>query len=90
MHAAGGTAGIWLARPASTGQEPELGAAMSAARAQEYAVVRAEAETAVGLADAERLRISRRLREELGRIRRRDFFPPPNETRRGPLSSRSP
>src|SRR5436190_5135847 len=34
---AGGTSGVWLARPASQRQERELAAAMAGARAAEYA-----------------------------------------------------
>jgi len=71
-----GTAGVWLARPASAEQEREIASAMTLARAQEYRAVRSEAEAVAGLADAERVRVARRLREELRRIRRRDFFPP--------------
>src|SRR5512142_2043115 len=44
---AGGSAGVWLARPATAGQERELAAAMAAARAAEYDAVAAQA-TAAG------------------------------------------
>jgi len=67
---------VWLARPATLAQERELATAMAAARAAEYQALRAEAEAAVSLGDVERVRAVRRLRAELGRIRRRDFFPP--------------
>ena len=77
VREAAGTAGVWLARPASVAQERELAAAMATARAHEYQAVHAEAAAAAGLAAAERTRVARRLREELRRIRRRDFFPPP-------------
>lgn len=77
VRAASGTAVVWLARPTSVGQEQELASALSAARAQEYLAVREQAQA---LSDAaspqERVRTARRLREELRRIRRRDFFPP--------------
>jgi hypothetical protein len=77
VRAAAGTAVVWLARPTSVGQEQELASALSAARAQEYLAVRDQAHA---LSDAaspqERVRTARRLREELRRIRRRDFFPP--------------
>src|SRR5690349_15392135 len=43
---AGGTAGVWLARPATLAQERELAAAMAAARAAEYATVAAGAAAA--------------------------------------------
>jgi hypothetical protein len=71
----GGEAGIWLARPASLGQEREVAARMAAARAQEYAAVRAEADAALRSGAANRAAIVRRLRGELRRIGRRDYFP---------------
>lgn len=76
VREAAGTAGVWLARPASLAQERELATAMTAARAAEYEALRADAELALGLGDAQRARAVRRLRAELRRIRRRDFFPP--------------
>lgn len=77
VRAADGTAGVWLARPASLAQERELASAMAAARAGEYQALRVEAEAAARLGDADRARALRRLRAELRRLRRRDFFPPP-------------
>jgi hypothetical protein len=50
---------------------------MAAARAGEYQALRVEAEAAARLGDADRARALRRLRAELRRLRRRDFFPPP-------------
>lgn len=76
VREAAGTAGVWRARPATLAQERELATAMAAARADEYLALRAEAEAAVSLGDADRGRAVRRLRAELRRIRRRDFFPP--------------
>lgn len=76
VREAAGTAGVWLARPASLAQERELATAMAAARVAEYEALRADAELALGLGDAQRARAVRRLRAELRRIRRRDFFPP--------------
>src|SRR3954452_8732675 len=73
---AGGEASIWLAHPASTTQERHLAARMAADRAAEYATVRAEAETALAGAAANRTAAVRRLRVELRRIGRRDYFPP--------------
>jgi len=74
---AGGTATVWLATPASTGQERAIAQAMQAARAAEYQAVAAQAHAVTGDgAVAERARIARRLRGELRRIARRDFFPP--------------
>jgi ChrB-like protein len=72
----GGEASIWLAHPASTGQERHLAARMAAARAEEYTAVRTEAEAALAGEAANRTAIVRRLRGELRRIGRRDYFPP--------------
>jgi hypothetical protein len=74
---ADGMAGVWLARPATLAQERDLTTAMAAARSAEYRALRAEAEAAGILGDAERARAVLRLRDELRRIRRRDFFPQP-------------
>jgi hypothetical protein len=71
---AGGEASIWLARPGSAGQERELVSRMADARAAEYAAITAEA-GATAAKDARRT--GDRLRAELRRIGRRDYFPPP-------------
>jgi hypothetical protein len=78
---AGGEASIWLAHPASAGQERQLAARMAAARAEEYAVVRVEAEAARSGDPATRAATVRRLRGELRRIARRDYFPPAERDR---------
>jgi hypothetical protein len=75
--AAGGTASVWLARPASVAAERDLAAQMAAARAAEYAALTAAADTAAALKGVERAAALRRLRTELHRVGRRDFFPPP-------------
>jgi hypothetical protein len=72
---AGGEASIWLAQPASAAQERDLAARMAAARAREYTAVAAEAGAAAGGREARRT--GERLRAELRRIGRRDYFPPP-------------
>lgn len=77
IREAAGTAAVWLARPASAAQERDLAAAMAAERGAEYIAVQQEAETAAALDEPARRRAVRRLREELRRVRRRDFFPPP-------------
>jgi uncharacterized protein YdbL (DUF1318 family) len=74
---AGGEASCWLAAPASRSQERQLVAQLSAARAAEYAAVRAEAAAAVGAPPREARRTAEQLRAELRRIGRRDYFPPP-------------
>jgi hypothetical protein len=73
---AGGTATVWLATPGSAGQERAIAAAMRAARAAEYQAVIEQARAAASGAAVERARAARRLRGELRRIARRDFFPP--------------
>ncbi|WP_211294081.1 hypothetical protein [Lentzea kentuckyensis] len=66
---------VWLARLTSLTQERELAQAMAKVRAAEYAAVLDEATQAAGLPDADRQRIMRKLRAELRRIHRRDYFP---------------
>ena len=73
---AGGSAGVWLARPATAAQERELAAAMAAARAAEYDAVAAQATVAGEAHRPARVAALRRLRGELRRITRRDYFPP--------------
>jgi len=77
---AGGTASIWLARPASLAQERELAAGMADARAAEYQAVIDEAAEAAS-SNANPAGAVRKLRGELRRIGRRDFFPPPERDR---------
>jgi hypothetical protein len=74
---AGGTATVWLASPGSAAQERTIAEAMRAARAAEYRKVTDQARDAARGGAAERTRGARRLRAELRRIARRDFFPPP-------------
>jgi hypothetical protein len=73
----GGTSTLWVARAGSQAQEREVASAMRAARAAEYRSVLAEVRAVVDAGEAERSRAVRRLRGELRRIGRRDFFPPP-------------
>jgi hypothetical protein len=72
----GGEASIWLAHPASADQERQVAARMAAGRAAEYDGVIAEAASASAAGDRERRRTADRLRAELRRIGRRDYFPP--------------
>jgi hypothetical protein len=74
---AGGTATVWLATPASAAQERTIAEAMRDGRAAEYQAVTDQARAAASCGAAERTRAARRLRGELRRIARRDFFPPP-------------
>jgi hypothetical protein len=73
---AGGSASIWLARPATRAHEDELVAAMSAARAAEYRTVIDSAIAAAGGDPTARAPALRRLRSELRGIQRRDYFRP--------------
>jgi uncharacterized protein YdbL (DUF1318 family) len=73
---AGGTATVWLATPGSAAQERAIAETMRAARAAEYRAVAEQARDAANGGAAERTRAARRLRGELRRIARRDFFPP--------------
>ncbi|WP_083459574.1 Chromate resistance protein ChrB [Jiangella muralis] len=74
---AGGAATIWLAQPGSAAQERALAQSMADARTAEYTAVLAQAEQARTADEATRRRVLRKLRAELRRIHRRDYFPPP-------------
>jgi uncharacterized protein YdbL (DUF1318 family) len=76
VEEAGGTATVWLGRPASETAEQDLAESMRRARAAEYLEVAAEARAAFDGDPAGRAAALRRLRGELHRIARRDFFPP--------------
>jgi hypothetical protein len=73
---AGGTSTVWLAAPGSAAQERAIAETMRAARAAEYRAVTDQARAAANGTAMERTRAARRLRGELRRIARRDFFPP--------------
>jgi hypothetical protein len=73
---AGGAASVWLATPGSSGRERAVVEAMRAARAEEYDAVTVQARAAAAAGTGERIRAVRKLRAELRRIARRDFFPP--------------
>jgi hypothetical protein len=75
--AADGTAGLWVARPATAAQERDLATGMAAARAAEYRDLADSCRSAVTADPVERIRALRRLRAEWRAISRRDFFPPP-------------
>jgi hypothetical protein len=72
----GGSATVWIAQPATDTQERDLASEMAAARSQEYRTVIDQAAAAGAVPEAERARTIRRLRDELRRIQRRDYFPP--------------
>jgi hypothetical protein len=73
---AGGTAEIWLARPGTAGHGRELAAQMKARAAEEYVAVTHAARDGLGEEQGKRKRTLARLRREMRRIRRRDYFPP--------------
>jgi hypothetical protein len=77
----GGEASIWLAHPATLKQEREVAAAMASDRAGEYRAVMDEAARARKLDERDRRRVATRLAAELQRIRRRDYFAPPERDR---------
>jgi hypothetical protein len=74
---AGGHAEVWLGRPGSVAQERAIAARMQAAVTTEYNKVAADARAALATAPGQRKRTLGRLRRELRRIRRRDYFPAP-------------
>lgn len=81
---AGGSATIWLARPATRAQEDQLVNTMAAARAAEYRALIEVATAALSgpvLDRPARAGLLRRLRNELRAIQRRDYFPPPDRDR---------
>jgi hypothetical protein len=73
---AGGAATLWLATPGSAGQERAIAEAMRTARAAEYQAILDQARAAADGAPDARARALRRLRGDLRRVARRDFFPP--------------
>jgi hypothetical protein len=77
----GGEASIWVARPGTTREERELAGAMRDRIAGEYGAVIAEAEAAAAEGIGRHRRTLARLRRELERIGRRDYFPPPERDR---------
>ena len=76
---AGGDASIWTATPAAQAQEREMAAAMQSGIAEQYRNVIEQARQAAR-AEGNRRTLGR-LRRELGRIERRDYFPPPERQR---------
>ena len=79
--AAGGEATVWLAQPGTKAQERAIAQRMAAAVAAEYESVSERAAAANGAPAVEQRRTAARLRRELQRIRRRAYFPPPEQER---------
>ena len=75
---ADGEASIWTATPGAIAHERELAASMQATIAEQYRAVIGQARQAGG-----DRRTLARLRRELGRIERRDYFPPPEREQAG-------
>ena len=74
---AGGEAWLWLGRLGSAGQERALASRMADVVAADYEAVIGDAESSEGEAEEVRRRVVARLRRELHRIDKRDYFPPP-------------
>jgi hypothetical protein len=74
---AGGEATVWLSRLGSAAQERALAQRMAKSVAADYIAVVAEADAALAEPDVTQRRTVARLRRQLQRIARRDFFPPP-------------
>jgi hypothetical protein len=72
---AGGEATIWIGHPGSAAHERALAARMLAAVGVEYLRVAQEARDATALPVGRRKRALARLRRDLRRIRRREYFP---------------
>lgn len=86
VERAGGSAVLWMARPSSVAQERRLAAEMASARAQEYSAVHEQAARALVDEPSQKPGALRRLRAEMRRIERRDYFPPVDRDRaRGAL-----
>jgi hypothetical protein len=71
---AGGEASVWLARPGSAAHERGLALRMRDAVSAEYEGIIANAAAARAESPGQRKRTLARLRRELRRIRRRDYF----------------
>ena len=74
---AGGEATVWLAQPGSAAQERMIAARMQADVGAEYRKLMQEAKQAQATPVGARKRTLGRLRRELRRVRRRDYFPAP-------------
>ena len=77
VEEAGGTAGVWLARPSTRALERDVAAPMNEARAADFREIAEQAREAVSAQPAQRLQVLRRLRAQMRRVERRDFFRPP-------------
>jgi uncharacterized protein YdbL (DUF1318 family) len=74
---AGGETSVWLGRLGSAAQERALVQRMAEAVDADYRAVADEVAAVAGDDEVAKRRVVARLRRELQRIGRRDFFPPP-------------
>ncbi|MET9021906.1 Chromate resistance protein ChrB [Actinopolymorpha sp. NPDC004070] len=77
VEEAGGAAGVWLARPSTSALERDVAARMNEARAQEFAEIADQARGALDAPSGDRVAALRRLRAQMRRMERRDYFRPP-------------
>ena len=77
VEEAGGEASVWIAEPASAKQGRALAEQMQLAVAAEYVELAEAARAALKTEAGSRKRRLAKLRRDLRRIRRRDYFPPP-------------
>ena len=77
VEEAGGEASVWIAEPASAKQGRALAEQMQLAVAAEYVDLAEVARAALTAEAGSRKRRLAKLRRDLRRIRRRDYFPPP-------------
>lgn len=77
VEEAGGSAGVWIARPGSKALERGVAEPMNEARAGEFQEIADQAREALNAPPTERLQVLRRLRVQMRRVERRDFFRPP-------------
>jgi hypothetical protein len=78
---AGGEASVWLADPTTAAQSREISQRMTEAIAEQYRDVEKAAVAATRAPARERRTTLARLRRELSRIHRRDYFPPAERDR---------
>jgi len=77
VEEAGGSAGVWLAQPTTRALERGVAEPMNEARAAEFRDIAEQARDALNMRTMERLQVLRRLRAQMRRVERRDFFRPP-------------
>jgi hypothetical protein len=81
---AGGQADVWIGRPGSAAQERAIAERMQAAIGEQYERLTSEARAELAMSAGPRKRTLARLRRELRRVHRRDYFLSPA---RGPAAA---